>query len=321
MKVLFSIIIPVRIETPYLAELLSKLKDQTQKSYEVIVVTDKISKTSNPAVKRNWGAKKAKGQYLAFLDDDSYPDPRWLQNALKLFQDFPEVCIFGGPCLTPPNDSPFQRASGLVWSSFLGSGGAGNYRNSIQKLRYITDYPSVNLLIHKDDFLKIGGFQENHWPGEDTLLCRDVLLKLHKKILYHPSIIVFHHRRAVIIPHLKQISRYAIHRGYFARAYPENSRQIGYFIPTAFAFYCLLLPLSIGHKIYLLPLFVYCVLLGLTAITFIKKNSLFITIIATITIPLTHLYYGILFCKGFIGNKPPFIPHQLNRQNKSYLGG
>ena len=55
-----------------------------------------------------------------------------------------------------------------------------------------------------------------------------------KKIVYDPDAAVFHHRRELFGPHLKQIRNYAFNRGLFARRFPETSRKIAYFIPSLF---------------------------------------------------------------------------------------
>lgn len=313
---LFSIIIPVRVETSYLQETLRYLKKQSFKSFEILIITDKISGPVSPAIKRNLAAKKARGKYLAFLDDDSYPSINWLKNASKLFTD--DLAAICGPCLTPDQDSVFQKASGLVWSSLLGSGGAGTYRNSVQKKRYVDDYPSVNLIVSKKDFIKVNGFNTHHWPGEDTILCFDLVDKLNKKILYHPKILVYHHRRPVIIPHLQQITRYALHRGNFARIYPKTSLKIGYLTPSFFFIYLLTLPL---HHIFF-PLYLYILLLLLTFFSFILNySSIKLSLLATISIFLTHIYYGILFIIGFFSKKLNFIPHKIDHLKGRYLGG
>jgi len=316
-KPIFSIIIPVRTETDYLRETLKKLKQQSFSSFEILVITDKISGPVSPAIKRNLGAKKSKGLYLAFLDDDSYPDKNWLKNASRLFS--PDIAALCGPCLTPPGDSITQKASGLVWSSYLGSGGAGTYRNSVSSKRFVDDFPSVNLIVKKEDFLKIKGFDTHHWPGEDTILCAALVYTLHKKILYHPSIRVYHHRRRVIIPHLQQITRYALHRGNFARIYPKTSFRIGYLIPSFFLIY--LISLIFFHPFYyLFPLFLYLFLLFITFSSFlVSRFSFLVSLLATITIPATHLYYGILFIIGFFSKQLDFIPHKTNE--KGYVGG
>lgn len=320
MKPLFSIIIPVRVETKYLKQTRRQLKKQTLSSFELLVITDKISQTSNPAAKRNLGAKMAKGKYLAFLDDDSYPHPNWLKNALKVFRQFPKAAAVCGPSLIPKQDSLLQKASGLVWASPLGSGGAGTYRNSIQKTRLVDDFPTVNLIVKKIDFFKIAGFDTHHWPGEDTVLCLNLTQKLKKQIIYHPSIVVFHHRRPIVWPHLKQITRYAIHRGFFAKKYPQTSLKPGFFLPSLAVLALIILPF-LSFRLLLILIYIYLSILFLNTLhLIIKENNLIASLLTIPTIPLTHFYYGSLFIYGLLLKKLPFRPHQLDSSG-NYQGG
>ena len=331
MNYFFSIIIPVRQENDYLKETLKELKKQSYKNFEVLVITDAISKSSNPAHKRNHGAKMAKGDYLAFLDDDSFPKKDWLKKSNQIFQKQSDLAGLCGPCLTPPKDSLLQKASGLVWASHLGSGGAGTYRNRIARARYVDDYPTVNLIINKNDFFKVKGFDTHHWPGEDTILCLNLTHKLGKKIYYSPDIIVYHHRRSVIKKHLQQITRYAIHRGHFSKILPETSLRIGYLIPSIFTVYTILLiPLNIllRHNSNLLllidiPLFTYILLMILTLLDFLLnlKSNFKTSITAVVSIPLTHFYYGLLFIYGFFLKDLSFQAHQVDKKTGSYVGG
>lgn len=303
----FSIIIPIRVENDYLKETLKHLHSQSYKSYEILVITDKISNTSNPSIKRNIGAKMAKGDYLAFLDDDSYPHHDWLQNTFQLITNHPDFSAFCGPALTPPNDDIYQQASGYVWSSFLGSGGAGIYRSQISSPRFVDDYPTVNFIVKKTVFDQIGGFNPSHWPGEDTIFCLDLINQSHK-IYYHPSIIVYHHRRSVFRQHLAQTNRYALHRGHFARIYPKNSLKLGYIIPSLFLFYLILIPF---HQV-IWPLYVYLFLLLLTTINiFLHSKSLKLSFLSSTTIVITHLAYGLNFIKGFFTPRLIFKPREL----------
>ena len=324
-KPLFSIIIPVRQINPYLEETLFHLKKQILKNFEILVITDEISGSANPSEKRNLGVQKSKGDYLVFFDDDSYPSNNYFKNAQKLVDQHPNYAAFCGPCLTSPKDNIFQQASGLVWSSWIGSGGAGVYRNSIQSKRFVDDYPSVNLIIKKNYFNLAGGFDTSYWPGEDTVLCLNLTKKLHQKIFYHPLITVYHHRRSVIIPHLQQITRYAIQRGFFAKKFPQTSFKIGYLAPSLFFFYLILF---IINKIYLnifllnIPLYLYLSILIITFILFIlTKNKITTCLLAIITIPITHIYYGILFLYGLSKKEVQFKPHQLDPKTGKYIGG
>lgn len=319
---IFSIIIPVRQSNPYLEETLLKLKNQSVKNFEVLVITDKISGSANPSEKRNLGVKMSKGDYLVFFDDDSFPSRNYFKNISRLVTKYPVFAAFCGPCLTPKKDNLYQQASGLIWSSHLGSGGAGVYRNSIQPSRFVEDYPSVNLIIKKTDFILAGGFDTSYWPGEDTVLCLNLVKKLHKKIYYHPSLIVYHHRRSVVVPHLQQITRYAIQRGFFAKKFPETSRKIGYFIPSLFSLYLLLLIFFNESFLFKLPLYFYISILITTFFYFLfQENKLKTSFLATITIPLTHLYYGILFVYGLFKKEVKFKPHALDKKTGKYIGG
>ncbi len=324
-KIVFSIIIPVRQINPYLTETLLFLKQQSLKNFEILVITDQISGSANPSEKRNLGAQKAQGEYLVFFDDDSFPSKNYFQNAFKLINKYPDFAAFCGPCLTPPKDNYLKQASGLVWSSWLGSGGAGVYRNSIKPARFVDDYPSVNLIVKKSDFIKAGQFNNKYWPGEDTVLCLELTKKLGLKIYYHPKLTVYHHRRSVIIPHLQQITRYAIQRGYFAKKFPQTSFKIGYFLPSFFVFYLILLAINsftIRYNLLFFPLYLYLSILFFTLIIFLyQKNNPISSFLTILTIPITHAYYGILFLYGLFQKKAKFKPHKFDRKTGKYIGG
>lgn len=331
-----TVVIPVRVITPYLKETVLYLKKQTFKNFEIIVLPDNREKMESvriipshnpgPAFKRNLGADNAKGEILAFLDDDSYPDKDWLKNAIKIFEN-KEHNLIGvcGPALTPASDNLKQKASGWVWTSLLGAGGAGAYRSRMMKKRFVDDYPSVNLLINKEAFGRVGGFDVNHWPGEDTKLCLD--LKEHGNIIYDPSVVVFHHRREVFLPHLKQISRYALRRGYFAKKFPETSMRLGYLLPSIFTFGLIFGGLTAFFIPLLRPFYVLCCLLYVVLLifsgieVFLKEKNFYLSLLVVMAIFLTHFTYGLLFPFGYFKREMGVIPHQIDKNNKGYLGG
>ena len=232
-----------------LDECLKGLSEQTYRDFEVIVLPDAAPETPwrrqgfplsvistgkvRPAEKRNAGIAAAKGDVVAFIDDDAYPDARWLENAVKYFSD-PAIGAVGGPGVTPPGDGFLARAGGRVYENVLVSGGY-RYRYLGGRVRRdVDDYPSCNLLVRADVLRVIHGYRTDFWPGEDTLLCEDIVYGQGKRLVYDPWSIVYHHRRRLFGPHLRQLGRYAFHRGYFVKKSPKTSFKLSYFIPSLF---------------------------------------------------------------------------------------
>jgi cellulose synthase/poly-beta-1,6-N-acetylglucosamine synthase-like glycosyltransferase len=308
---------------------------------------------NNASEKRNIGVKNATGEIVAFLDDDAYPKKDWLKNALKHFKETPighseshqgeeshtkissnrdsspaneagqndngnhNIVAVGGPAITPESDNIFQKASAAAFESFIGGGATRNRYLPVGKNRDIDDWPSVNLLVRRDVFVKTGGFDKRYWPGEDTKLCLELLK--YGKIVYEPNAIVHHHRRGSLNKHLRQIGNYGLHRGHFARLYPQNSLKLTYLIPSLFFLYILLILIigilnlfgtclparqvwGLGFGIYYLlaPLALYFIIMffDIIIISVRYRNPL----VGLATIPyifFTHIYYGLRFIKGY----------------------
>jgi len=310
-----SIIIPAKDNNPYLEECISHCKKLDYSAYEIIIVPDnpppinwegvKVAPSGpvGPSEKRDKGMEKAKGEILAFLDDDAFPAPDWLKNATTHFQN-EEVAAVGGPAVTPPTDNLKQKASGFVYSSLLG-GGSHRYRYFPASLREVDDYPTCNLLVRKSFLEDLGGFGSLFWPGEDTVLCLNITQKLGKKIVYDPSVLVYHHRRALFLPHLKQIKNYALHRGYFVKHFPETSLRLSYLLPS------LLVSALVGgtvislFNLFLRVFFLSLVLLylGLVFLSSIRLKYLRASLLVFLGIILTHLTYGTFFIQGLLVRK------------------
>ena len=246
---LVSIVIACPRRSWMLDECLEAIDQQTYRNFEVIVLPDEevelqassfgLSSIATgkvrPAEKRNIGIRRAKGEIVAFIDDDAYPDAHWLEYAVKYFGER-EIGAVGGPGVTPPGDSFLARMGGRVYDNWLVS---GNYRYRYRAggvRKDVDDYPSCNLFVRTSLLREVGGYRTDFWPGEDTLLCKDVI-DSGKRIVYDPWIVVYHHRRALFAPHLRQLGRYAFHRGYFCKRYPSNSLHASYFVPSAFVAY------------------------------------------------------------------------------------
>ena len=151
--------------------------------------------------------------------------------------------------------------------------------------------------------------------------------KLGKKIIYDPKVLVYHHRRPVLLPHLKQISRYALRRGFFAKKFPETSFRLGYLLPSIFTYglvaggiISIFDPLF--RLLYCLLLTVYCLLQILTGLeVLIKEKSFYLALLVMVSIFFTHLAYGLLFPFGYFQKDLKTVPHQIDFKTKKYVGG
>ncbi|MBW1804260.1 MAG: glycosyltransferase, partial [Deltaproteobacteria bacterium] len=325
-----SVILPVARPNENLKRCIEACLSQDYENFEIIVLPDALPSTSsapylmhhkisvvptgpvNPSVKRNMGAARASGDILAFLDDDALPHYSWMNTGVRHFGN-EGVAAVGGPAVTPPGSSMEERISGHIFASPLVSG-PYRYRYIPHRFQEVDDYPSCNFFISSEIFNHLGGFSSQHWPGEDTLICRDIRMKTGKKILYDPHLIVDHRRRAVFSDHLNQVRRYALHRGYFAKRWPENSLKPGYFFPSILTCFIVCgLPLSF------IPFFKWMYLTGVgiyfaMALMFsIRLNSPRETALTAYGIFATHLTYCIFFLaglalKGLPEHKPVFQP-------------
>lgn len=338
MDMKFSIIIPVRSINDFLKENIFHLKQLTYSNFEVTIVTDVLegfefgdnrfneleSGKIGPGAKRNLGAKKATGDVFAFLDDDAYPTPKWLNEAYEIFKD-ENIYALGGPAVTPEDVSFREKCSGAILKSTLASAGTA-YRHTPSAERKVKDYPSVNLFVRKGAFEKVGGYNESFWPGEDTKLCLDLINAYNRPFQYSPKPVVFHHRRNVFKPHLKQISRYGKHRGQFARIFPETSRRLSFFIPSLFVVGLLTGPVLFIFSpllwyLYFFTVGVYMVLLLIESTKISKENKILkMGFYAGVGIFLTHLVYGLNFIHGFL-IKPKLQLRPIDKTTGKYLGG
>jgi cellulose synthase/poly-beta-1,6-N-acetylglucosamine synthase-like glycosyltransferase len=321
----FSIIIPTKGNSEELEECISHCLKLDHNNFEIIILPDKeilpdeeinirdvkIVQTGpiSPGEKRDIGMKIAKGDILAFIDDDAYPDVAWLKNAEK-YLEREDVVAVGGPHVTPYSDDIYKRASGLILSSFLATG-KYNFEfkdrvNSKDKcVLNVEEQPSCNLFVKRSEMLKINGHDTKYWPGEDSILCGK-LRKSGKKILHASDVIVFHHRRPLFRKFWKQISNYGFHRGMFFRYGYDVPFSLTYFIPSAFILF-----IFVGFIIqffsyyarllYFLVLSIYFITVFLISLkTFRNTGSLKIALLVLSGLILVQVAYGMNFLKGLI---------------------
>jgi GT2 family glycosyltransferase len=203
----FSIVIPTYARPKQLAACLQALAclDYPCDHFEVIIVDDGsesppeavvasfcdrldvtlLTQThAGPAAARNTGAARAKGEFLAFTDDDCAPANDWLQALAACFATAPDRAI-GGQTLNALADNPYATASHLLVAYFY-----THHNTDPDQARFLA---SNNLALPADYFHAAGGF-DTIFPraaGEDRDFC-DRCLHRGCEMTYAPEVLVYH---------------------------------------------------------------------------------------------------------------------------------
>ncbi len=305
-----SIIIPCKKIDAYVRECVEHCKRLDYGDYEIIVLPDRASKELDgskivatgpvtPGAKRNIGLANSGGEICAFIDSDAYPRRDWLKNAVKYFNDA-KVAAVGGPGLTPERDSPAQKGSGYVLSSFMVGGISSRYK--AKQCFESDDVHSCNFIMRKSLLEQVGGWNEKYWPGEDTLICL-AIRNAGMKIVEAPDVVIYHHRRPLFKEHLKQVSRFGMHRGFFAKRFGGNSLHLMYFLPSIVLIIFAIVAVSsafISIMAYSLVVLVssYLVISFLATILETRERRFILHVWGGIL--LTHITYGVYFIVGML---------------------
>lgn len=302
-----SIVVPTRRVDDFVLECVRECRKLDYPDFEIIVVSDVEEPAPEgarllasgpvlPGTKRNLAARAATGDVLAFIDADAYPRPDWLRNAVRHLQG--GAGAVGGPGITPPHDPRLAQVSGLILGSAL-MGGALSARYAEGEPHESDDIHSCNFVAWRKVVEEAGGWSEQYWPGEDTLVCRAIKLAGHRQLLA-PDVVVFHHRRASWKAHVRQIWNYAVHRGFFMKRFPETSRRTRFLVPSAFVVGLVAGPLAAlafppAGWAYAAVVVGY---LGACALAALKSPKYRGSVFAGI--PLTHVVYGVGVIVGLV---------------------
>lgn len=168
----FSFVIPAYNEEEHIGSCLQSIFDSDYDStqYEVIVVDNGSQDSTydvavrsekarvfelpegNVGAVRNYGAKKARGEILVFIDADCLIDKDWLNRVKKLIRERPN-CAYGGGVKLPMNATWTEK----FWLL------EGNGQPTLPK-----HLIGATTIVPKELFFQVKGFDEEVTSGEDT---------------------------------------------------------------------------------------------------------------------------------------------------------
>lgn len=242
-----SIIIAIFNRKDELFELLNSLSHQTDKNFEVIIVDDgsKIAllptvqlfeeqldiqffrkDNSGPGLSRNYGAKRAKNEWLVFVDSDVIVEKDYIENIKKNLTQNP-CDAFGGADKAHKGFNLMQKAISYSMTSVFTTGGIRGNKNAVTKFQP----RSFNMGVNKKIFLEVNGFSEMR-IGEDP----DLSMTLWENgftTRFYDNIGVYHKRRTDFGKFSKQVYQFGCARPILNQRHPDYVKPTFWF-PSLF---------------------------------------------------------------------------------------
>ena len=308
----FSIIIPVYNRPDEVAELLESLRQQSYRNYEIIIVEDGSSvpceavvkayadrlpvtyytkPNSGPGQTRNYGAERAKGEYLLIWDSDILI-PEGYFEAIESFLKANPVDAFGGPDRAHASFTDVQKAINYSMTSFFTTGGIRGGKKKLDKF-----FPrSFNMGIRREVYTQLGGFRAMRF-GEDVDFSYRIVEAGYKTALI-PDAYVYHKRRTDFRKFFRQVHNSGIARINLSILHPGTLKLV-HTLPALFT-------LAVIPFLPLMPLYALMVF----ADAAIQNKSFRIGALAVVSAFTQLIGYG----TGFIG--AAFRRYVLKKENK-----
>jgi cellulose synthase/poly-beta-1,6-N-acetylglucosamine synthase-like glycosyltransferase len=246
---------------------------------------------SGPGDSRNFGMRKAMGEYFVILDSDCILPPGYLGSvAENLKKEY--VDCFGGPDNALDSFSDIQKAINFTMTSFLTTGGIRGGSEKIGRFQP----RSFNMGLSKKAFEASGGFGNIH-PGEDPDLSIRLWEMGFDSKLFKDSY-VYHKRRIDWSKFYKQVNKFGKARPILDLWYPKY-KKLTFWFPALF---CLGFVLAVILSVFVTPILLllyavyFCLLFFAGAV---KNSSLKIGFLSVAACIIQFYGYGMGFLKSF----------------------
>ena len=313
-QMFFSLIIPVYNRPDELNELLQSLSETDfSGKFEVIVIEDGSSiscadvvrkfadrldmtyffkENSGPGDSRNFGMRKAKGDYFLIFDSDCIIPQSYL-NEVSTALNARYVDCFGGPDKALDSFSNIQKAINFSMTSFVTTGGIRGGSEKIDKFQP----RSFNMGISKKAFEASGGFGNIH-PGEDPDLSIR-LWNLGFETALFSKAYVYHKRRIDWEKFSMQVNKFGKARPILDKWHPEY-KKITFLFPSffiaGFAGSLILMLINVRFFFYLYILYFVAVFI----VSGIANKNLKVGLLSVAAVFIQFYGYGTGYIKSFI---------------------
>ena len=158
-------------------------------AYNLSPITFKLIRQANAGVcsARNRGIQEAKYDYIALLDGDDLWDEHYLEEQVKLIQDFPEAKMWGVNYAFVKNGITKKCCQGL----------SENYRGYVENYFGTSHndlFCSSSVVIKKDAFEVVGYFDENIAYSEDLDMWYRIILNY--PVAFYEKVLAFYNQDA-----------------------------------------------------------------------------------------------------------------------------
>lgn len=141
-----------------------------EENYSSIVVrTEYLKSNLGFAVANNIGSRLARGQWLALLNADAFPEPNWLESLVKASEIYPNA-FFASRQIQANNpmyldgEGDNYHVSGYAWRNNY-----GQPDNSDYQFENVFSACGAAALYPRQEFLEAGGFDENYFSYHEDV--------------------------------------------------------------------------------------------------------------------------------------------------------
>ncbi len=222
-----------------LAEAVGSLLEQTHRELEIIVVIDGnqglhdrvvadysaqdavksilLKKNVGTSAARNAGINEARGDVVAFIDDDAVAERKWIENLVVTYQEYDAAAVGGRILPVWLCEKPDYLPEELYWLV-----GATHEGFAEEKVAEVRNTFGPNMSFKREVFERVGVFNENlgfarkgtsYIQAEEPELALRMKQELGKGVMYNPDAIVYHKVSESKVK-VKALLRRAFYQGY-----------------------------------------------------------------------------------------------------------